>query len=343
MSTIDEKKEQNEYQCLIDAYNYCINNTVPQQTSEILKYLNGEHVIRDKNDSPDIINVCSRNGEKALVGIEHFNVSSISKITSKERNISLSKLHEKKLLKIHDKMVNEKHESGFICESTIDEYKKETTEFAIDTVNSSYDAFIQSFRSSWEKHTSNIDKYIRQIAPIAEEKDIKDVELAFLIEIDSNFKKYYCHYSDGSVKLVTTGLIQFFKEIIEIINSTDNLKKINYIVFYNKNKYKSFQSVIALKTDSIESNLYNQGIIIFEYIGENLSECVVDSTRTSVCYIRKSSTIKEGINSLYLKALSFMNKKIPFITTYSIQKLINSATPNRSMRRKLAKKGKFRK
>ena len=38
MSAIDERKEQIEYQCLLDAYNFCINNPVPQQTKETVSY-----------------------------------------------------------------------------------------------------------------------------------------------------------------------------------------------------------------------------------------------------------------------------------------------------------------
>lgn len=348
MSTIDEKKEKSEYQCLIDAYDFCVNNSVPLQTKNILKYLNGECVIRDKNDAPDIINICLRNGnQKVIVGIEHFNVSSISKTTSTGKNISLCKMHLSNLSKINDKMVKQKCEEGFISDALIDENTKEIGSLAEDALNGTYESFITSFKTAWNKHTSNVDNYIKRITTVAEEKGIKEIEIAFLIEIDSEFLEYFCNYSDGSIDFVNTGLIPVFKEIIALINSTDNRKKINYIIFYNKNVNKSCQSVIAFRTGSIKSNLQKQGISIFEYIGENCSKVVIDNIDHKDITLDfhldgyTYDDIKYKLLPLYRKAASLKRKHIPFVADRGVQHLLYvdpDNCPDKNTRHRKSKK-----
>lgn len=349
MSAIDERKEQIEHQCLLDAYNFCINNPVPQQTKEILKYLNGEHLIRDKNDSPDIINICSRNhGLKSLVGIEHFNVGSISKVTSTGKTISLHQLHKNNLLKINEEMNREKRESGSISKEVLSENIREVGSLVEDALNGTYEAYIHSFQTAWEKHISRIEKYTEQVSSLAEEIKINHIEIAFLIEIDSEFHDWFYNHSDGKKEYDNTGLMPVFKKIISIINSTSNLKKLNYIVFYNKVVNKSNQSVIAFRTGSVKSNLQKQGIPVYDFLGESGCKLVIDNIEQSVDEIipeyhfngYTNEHIRETLFPLYRKAKSFSEKHIPFVASRSVQHLLYIDPDNCSGKEEILRKSK---
>lgn len=330
MSSIDKIKEQKEYACFLDAYNYSLNKPVPQQTKEILKFLNGEYIIRKKNDAPDIVTICLKNNnQQALVGIEHFNVSSISKTTTTGKNISLHKLHISNLSKINDEMISQIQKTGYINDEIIEKNNIEVGALAEDAINGTYEAFIHSFQTAWIKHSSNIDNYIMRTKSLAEERKILTVEIAFLIEIDTEFFDFF-YNSDEKVMYDNSGLIPIFKDVISIINSTANLFKINYIIFYNRNINKSNQSVVAFKTDSIENNLHEQGILIYEYIGENYCKVKVDSIETDgetpkVKYQLKKypeKFIKNELFSMYRKAKSLKDKHIPFVASRSVQHLL---------------------
>ena len=59
MSTADEIKQENERAVFLSACDFCKSNNVHIRTKSIMNYLNGEYIDRDKNDKPDLINVCS--------------------------------------------------------------------------------------------------------------------------------------------------------------------------------------------------------------------------------------------------------------------------------------------
>lgn len=331
MSTIDERKEHIEYNCLIDAYNFCMNNMVPEQTRGLLKYLNGERVILEKNDSPDIINICKRGDvNRILVGIEHFKATSISKITSSGKHISLHQMHINNLAKITDEMIDSIEKDGGIQNELIDRNNKEIGKLAEDAINGSYESYIESFRTVWNKHASKIDNYLQKLEAVSKEKEVSNVELAFLIEIDSEFTDWFYNYEDGKFEYIKTGLAPVFKQIVSIINSTKDLKKINYVILYNRNINRSSQSVVAFRTGAIKSNLKKQGVPVFDYIGEERCKVVVDDVNKKDGRIEPNfhitgytdEYILNELFPLYRKAMDLKKKHLPFVATRSVQHLI---------------------
>ena len=156
MSEVDKKKEQNELALFIEAVK--LSSESPEQTRSILRFLDGETIDREKNDRPDIIKKCFRNGKIVYVGIEHFHVDQLSKVKNGKVNATGEECykHIKKVYETgHEFVVQEKE----VPVRTTDELMKQAVIYSNERLSSNIDSLLLSLRAGLEKHTANIEAY----------------------------------------------------------------------------------------------------------------------------------------------------------------------------------------
>lgn len=327
MSKADLEKEKKEQETFLSACEYCENNQVNVRTQSIMRFLNGNIIERQKNDSPDIICKCQKGNKEYAVGIEVFLVDNNSR-KHKDTYQSVSCKDRSAVDKIFEKG-NKEYLEG----KDVTERGKELVRSAVpmiqNALNSSYNILIDTFRYHFSHHADRVNDYRQEVQRYS---DGSEVKIAFFIEIKSYFNALFLN-KGNSVIQYNSHLMPFFSDIINVINSHKNKDKIDYIVFYLTSFQNTETKVVAIRTGNIKQNLKNQGITIYEYVGENYTQSKPSKNK----YIDEDNgdyTVKMGfdndydeevVTKLFQKALKMKNNNIPFVTSRMIQSYLYSA------------------
>lgn len=326
MSKADLEKEKKEQESFLAACEYCENNQVNVRTQSIMRFLNGERIIRTKNDSPDIICKCQKGNKNYTVGIEVFLVDQNSKKHSDTMESRYCK-DRSTVDKIFIKG-NEEYLEG----KDVTEQGKKLVKAAVpmiqNALNSSYNDLIETFRYHFSHHANRVSDYRKEIQKYSEGNE---VQLAFFIEIRTYFNALFLNNGD-TVTQYNSHLMPFFSDIINIINADKNRNQIDYIVFYLTSFQNTETQVVAIRTGNIKANLKNQGITIYEYAGENetrtlpkMNQYIEEENGDYTTRLSFADCDEEKMSKALQKAIKMKKEHIPFVTSRIIQSYLYSS------------------
>lgn len=327
MSNSDRIKEEREYNEFISACDYCSSNQVHITTKRIMEYLNGERIIRAKNDKPDIITKCRWGNSERIVGIEAFYVDQNSKKKSgvyrsrtKESRAVIKDIYERG----HSELLNE----GDVSEKNKLDLLQKTVETAQDRLNSEYDMLLSSFKYHFDNHAKNAPVYREELNKVANGKKI---ELAFFIEIETYFHDLFLNYNDQVVQY-DSRLMPFFSDFLSIIETNPNKHFIDYIVFDLRSCNPNEVKVVAIRAGNIKQNLRKQGITILEYLGEHALKILSSTTKIEndekgdyvvrFGFAPYSQEYSDEVIRMVNKAQLFKRRKIPFVASRTVQAVL---------------------
>lgn len=323
MSTADEIKQENERAVFLSACDFCKSNNVHIRTKSIMNYLNGEYIDRDKNDKPDLINKCTKGKNERFVGIELFYVDQNSK-KSKECYKSNTLESRSHLEDIYNAGHEQYEKTGNVSPELCEKLLKEGYKLAQNGLSSQYQTLLSAFEHHFTHHASRAKLYRDNIKRIAESKEI---ELAFFIEIETYFHDLFLNERNRIIQYKSK-IMPFFSDIVSIINSDENKKYIDYIVFDLKSKHPDERKIIAIRTGKIKKNLKNQDVTIYEYVGENAlitNPRDNDYERNENGDYRVSFLVKDtdqdgdSLKRAFNSALRCKKGNIPFVTSRRVQ------------------------
>ena len=181
---IDEYKENNEQAC----WRYAVELSVRAggTTGSIIRHISGEPLERDKEDAPDIVNVCKRgnkNKRDVYVGIEHFIVDRSTRVKRGKR-ISPSAESREHIRRAYEKGHSELIETNDVSEATRDFFMNEAGKLLEIQTNSDVQSLVESLHYSLNKHMGKVDSYRENLSKMSGEAEI---EIAFLIELHAEF------------------------------------------------------------------------------------------------------------------------------------------------------------
>lgn len=327
MSSSDRIREKNEYDTFIKACDYCESHSVNKRTQSIMRFLNGRRINRAKNDRPDIITTSSKGGKEYTIGIEMFYIDQNSK-SKRGRYSSKSRENKKQLIKVYDKGHAELVETGQVSEANQMELLQKAVKSAQERLNSSYYELLSAFRYSFENHAKNTDDYRKELLSIS---DGKEIILAFFMEIECNFHSLFLN-EGNTVTEYNSKLMPFFSEFIRIITENKSVKDIDFLVFYLTSYDQPEEKVVAVRTGNIRKNLQNQGITVFEYVGDSCGKADISKTEYAIAengdYVSRLyfkadfDESNEEIQRLFHRALSLKKHNRPFVATRPIQAML---------------------
>lgn len=266
LSRIDYKKQKKEELCLKKAIELSVSKKA--KTRFILNLCNGEYVIREKNDSPDIVRFIRDQSNPlygCYVGIEHFLVDQVSKQKSgKPSSLSAE----------YDSHIQETYEQGrafldngeTIPEKTKEDLFKNTFGYAASVHETDYDILLNAFQYALKKHLSKVEDYKEELKSLSGGAPYK---LVFLIEINCLAPHTFLNIGHRTIQNTN----QLFPMTDDIVNILDGIDKqaVDYIVLYIHQPHKKdISDVIAMEAGNIASSLRKQGVHIFRFCGDNL-------------------------------------------------------------------------
>lgn len=101
------------------------------ETKRILKYLNGNDVIREEEERPDIVKLCKsdlRGQRNTIVGIEHFRVDQLSIKKNDGKIASTGIVTEKNIWNIFNKWHDEVTESDKVPDAAVNDITRVVAE-----------------------------------------------------------------------------------------------------------------------------------------------------------------------------------------------------------------------
>ena len=311
-SDIDRAKEDQEEQCFVEAIK--AGRRKKTRTKNIVNYLDGAQVEREKQDRPDIIRKC-KHGKKnitySIVGIEHFIVDALSKTKgSKMVSYGMESLHHIK--NIYEKGHDELEKTGSPSEESMDKMMGQTTLLVKDVFNTPYLSFVEAFKYNLEHHIRRVDEYKRRLKDVANGYPI---EVAFLIEMRAEWNHIYFIDNKKATQNIN-GTIPMFEDVVAILETIDPTQ-VKFVILMLKNMvYDDVKDVIAFRTGDIRKNLAQQNVKICKFIS--------DKTQTEKISIEKS----REKNGNYTLTSSFTHNKKDekiFIDTMVIWEEIENA------------------
>lgn len=324
MNHIDEAKNAHEEECFKKAI--LLSKGKKNKTEEILRYLDGEILNRDKNDRPDIICKCQKgkHGNKTVyVGIEHFLVDQVSVKQSKK---IVSKYQEDR--RHVQNIFNNAHEvlssGGEVSKETEDELVDKTFDLAKNVTESTYESFLTAFQYHLHKHCLSAESYRKNVAELS---DGVPIEIAFLIEIRTNFPRLFFN-SDRGVVENKNGFMPMSQDIVNLLSEIPT-NTVDYVVLLLENTMKKdVADVVAIRTGNIEKHLQRQGILTYKYFGDRLDPQIkkgihtVDDTGTHRVHYdfnyRDANALDCCIEGI-MGAHKAKKKGAPFVTTRNIE------------------------
>lgn len=304
------------------------------KSKEILKKIANLEFFRSDAECPDFVKICPSNchkGRETLLGIEHFQVDHFS-VAQKNGKVGAT---VNKFLKEESERRSvfnkEMKQSGSITNGAIEVFSESVAQSLQNQLNADYDMYIKSFGYSIRKHSEQIDKYISNLNCISNGR--YDVELAFLIDIYSDFKRLFLT-SNNKTKLSDSNFIPLFDEVVSILENIDN-KKVQYLILCFNNPLQSKVKVLALCTNNIRKQLEKQHIPVYHYVGESkiLKDMKITPTFTrnnDTIYMEMTASGLEmdedqwvrQIMPSFLQALELQRAGKPYATTQLVQIMI---------------------
>ena len=327
MSASDKAKEEREYNEFISACDYCSSHQVHITSKRIMDYLNGDRVIRVKNDRPDIITKCKWGNSESVVGIEVFYVDQNSK---KKSGKYRSKTKESRAIikGIYERGHSEHLNGEEISDKNKQDLLQKAVETAQDRLNSEYESLICSFKYHFDDHAGKAQAYREEIDRYANGKKI---ELAFFIEIETFFHDLFLNYNNQTIQY-NSRLMPFFSDIVNIIEANPNKRYIDYIVFDLRSRNPDELNVVAIRTGNIKQNLIKQGIKIFEFIGEHILKIIPSTTKIEndekgdyvvrFRFTPYSQEYSDEVIRMVCKAQLLKKRNIPFVASRTVQAVL---------------------
>lgn len=252
----------------------CLNLAISECTKQrgiskkIGLLLAGQNIERVDNERPDFLRYCKSNRKKEkdiVIGIEHFRVDHYSIELSQQRVGSSGIVYEKKLKTVFDTWKPHIDESKQIPDGALSDISNLIGQGLALRIQATYNAFIESFKYSLNKHIRSIDYYHSIIDNYAKNKDKK---FAFLIEIHSDFCKLFFHDKNGVHYGENT--VPLFDELIRILEKVDS-RKVNYLILcFGNTVYNKNPKVIAVPTVNLRNQLAKQHIPVYYYAGDDI-------------------------------------------------------------------------
>lgn len=336
MSNKDEKKEYQELSCFETAI--ALSRKGGGQTYDILKYLDGKAICREKKDRPDIVRLCTKGKKKPreiLVGIEHFRVDQLSKEFGGKR-VSKNAEYLKHIQNAYDNGHQELMQTNDISEQVQTELLNQISGLAQENVRKCYSTLVDDFSYNLSNHLSKVEQYKENLKEFA--KGIP-VELAFLIEVHASFPPLFLN-NDNSVAFSPKGKLIIFKDLADEIAKISN-KQVDYIIilYYDcGSDIENATDVLAFRTGKIQDHLMRQGVSIYKYAGGNIkskngfNKSIVKWTKNphgdyNVIAEYDDVDEKEAMDSIYHALyVAYYSKKnnIPFVTSREVQSLLEA-------------------
>lgn len=335
MSSIDEKKQQNELACFETAVSLAQQRG--GKTLEILNYLNGTPVPRARADKPDLVRICTRgknNPRNVLVGIEHFRVDQRSH-QKKGGRISQGAQITTHALEAYKKGHEEMEQAGESSEQSRISLLNEVTKLAQENIRNPFSSLLEDFAFHLNRHLSKAAVYRENLQNFAGEMPI---ELAFLIEIHAYLPPLFLN--EG--KNITMNPSWRFVMFQELANELAKIKSktVNYFVLvFNGSGATQFTDVIAFRSGNIKNHLRQQGISVYRYAGSDiLGESAYQALRvhweeslsgdyhvvTDFSGVNKKGALRSFGHALR-DAYSCKERGIPFAATSEVQSFLDAA------------------
>lgn len=318
MSKNDREKEQNENNCLRLAIEFGAQKKT--KTGEIMRFLDGETIQREKSDSPDIIKKClyEKNKRPVYVGIEHFLVDQASTEKGskyKEGFSCIQKIYEEG---------HEKQKKGEGLTTVGDKLVKEMSELAAFIVSTDYKELMASFKKKFNKHLKRADVYRNKVREFAGDDK---VELAFLMEVHTFLPDVFLWDEKGWTQN-TSGLLPMFEEIVEELKQGS--PAVDYFIFVLKDFMNDdIQDVIAIKSGNIKKHLNEQNIQVYKYFQGIPSEMKItgiqkDKNKNYIAKLSSNVDYSDAdyINTVFEKVYNARKNKITFAVPRLFQKML---------------------
>lgn len=317
-SAIDISKENQEEEVLQSAIR--VSKTKKKLTRDILSFMDGTEMPREKKDRPDIVKMVSKRMPaecEELIGIEHFLVDQVS-ISQNGRRKSVAKEKEKYI----EKLIGYSKQVGYEelkLQKIQEEINNTIFDIASNTNYSGINELKESFRAAFEKHLEKVNEYNENMLRLADGRPFK---LAFLIEIHCNADDVYLN-NGKSVRRRKNDIYPVLNWMVEELEKI-NPSLVQYVVLYMRNSLnKQIEDVIAIETDNIRGSLRKQGIPIYDYCDDPAR---VSFKRTGMAekgleYTSEIDTEEFGENLVpsLKQAYSHKRKSVPFVAPRAIQ------------------------
>ena len=237
-------------------------------SKSIIKLLCGEEIVRKVDERPDFLKYYKAHNsdeKNTIIGIEHFRIDHFSKELKGNRIGSFGIGYEKKIKKAAEEWVVQIKECNDIPERMLVDMGSLIKENLELHLQSTYNAFIETFKYTLNKHIQSIDDYYSVINEYAVNCDEK---LAFLIEIHSNFKELFFHDKKGIHH--NKNIVPMFEELVNILEKIDSHKVHYLILCFGEIIYNDDVKVIAVPTHNLRKQLLKRHLTIYDYVGEDI-------------------------------------------------------------------------
>lgn len=263
-----KNKKNNELYALEKAIE--IGKSKNSITKNLALRLSGDFVYRQVEERPDFVkkSLVNNRNDECIIGIEHFKVDHLSLKKKDGKIASKGIMHSIDVSNVYNKWASKIGESSDIDISAAKDIQNLIWSQYNRVTTTNYHTFVSAFDYSLSKHIAKVESYRKELTKLANGKKI---ELAFLIEVHSEFINKYFTNKKGTQKS-KSGIMPIFNDVVEILEQIDS-KKVDYIILLlcetqiNKNT-----DVIAFKTGKIFEQLTRQKKIIYEYAGIDFFE-----------------------------------------------------------------------
>ena len=337
MSSIDEKKQQNELACFETAVSLAQQRG--GKTLEILNYLNGTPVPREKEDKPDLVRVCTRgkkNPRNVLVGIEHFRVDQRS-AQGKGKRISKGAEYTNHVWKAYEKGHRELEQIGEVSETSQASMLDQTVGLVQENIFRPYSSLIEDLSFQLSNHLSKVPTYRKNLQLASNGMPI---ELAFLIEVHAFFTPLFLN-EGNNVSYNPSGQLVMFQDLVDELSKISN-KTVDYIILlFNGSGFEQFTDVIAFRSGNIKNHLKQQGVLVYRYAGGDiLGNTAFQDVNThweknpdgNFNIVTNYSAVDRGkaMQSIYhVLRIAFYSKQkgTPFVATREVQSFLDAIWP----------------
>lgn len=333
VSYSDKRKTEAETQCFLRVLELGRSRT--DKTGEILRYIDGQIINREKEDSPDIIRLCSK-GKKApvtvVVGIEHFQVHKMSKRKG-EKYVSTGRECQQIIQDTYDKGHEELERIGNVSEDIQEKLVHSVAKYAEESFRRDYTSFVEAFKSHLLRHLNQVQRYRNNLSNIAGGSRI---ELALLIEMQMRFPLLIVNQG-SKVPVKLSNILPVCDDIVTELEKVDK-RSVDYIILYSSEDplltgKDRKEEVVAIRTGNIRKHLAAQKIPVYKYIEGYLSKGAftpkIDANRTTDgnfqitrSYMSDDDRKKEIFNSMVIGAYKVSQAQKngkPYVTTIETQ------------------------
>lgn len=292
-------------------------------TREILSFMDGKTICREKNDRPDIVRklFSEQASQGEIIGIEHFLVEQVIEQQGNSRGSVIQRANKqlKNLVEKNGSTDDSQRNAGN------DEFNNTLFHLAAKTNETGIQELKESFHEVFHKHLEKVQEYRNNLQKIA---DGKPVRLAFLIELHSHSGDVFLN-NDRTIERRNNDLYPIFTWMVEELKKADP-SKLNYIVLYMRHSVnRDLEDVIAVDTNDIEGSLYKQNIVVYDYCEKpgQVKFKNLGMTDGSLKYTVIVENVENYMSDLmpYLKrAYDFKKRGVPFVASRSIQELMHA-------------------